>query len=72
MRAETDIPGLYLTGQDSLMTGVTSNIVSGIASAGPVLGRNTMMDLWKFHREANLEQDKRGVPNKIPMRFSKK
>ena len=70
MRAETDIPGLYLTGQDTLISGVMSNIASGIASAGPVLGRNTMMDLWKFHRQFNLEQDKQGVPNKIPMRYS--
>ena len=69
MRAETDIPGLYLTGQDTLISGVMSNIVSGIASAGPVLGRNTVMDLHKFHRQTNLEQDKRGDPNKIPMRF---
>ena len=69
MRAETDIPGLYLTGQDTLISSVMSNIVSGIASAGPVLGRNTVMDLTKFHKQTNLEQDKRGVPNKIPIRF---
>ena len=53
MRPETDIPGLFVTGQDIFTVGVLSNIVGGIASAGAVLRRNTLLDLQSLHMKIN-------------------
>ena len=47
-----------------------TNILSGIASAGAVLARNTMLDLQKLHSKINLEENRLGMPNKIPMRYA--
>ena len=52
LRPETDIPGFYLSGQDMLFTGVTSNLCSGVMSAGAILERNTLFDLARLHLTA--------------------
>jgi len=49
LRPETDIPGLYLTGQDILSCGFTGALFAGVISAQAVLGRNVMGDLIKLH-----------------------
>jgi len=49
LRPETDIPGLYLTGQDILSCGFTGALFSGVITASVVLGRNVMSDLVKLH-----------------------
>ena len=59
------------TGQDTYVNGVLANILSGIATAGTVMGRNTLMDLHKLHEKINLEDNRLGIPNKIPMRHAK-
>merc|ERR1711915_964913 len=40
LRPGTDIPGLYLTGQDILSCGFTGALFAGVISAQAVLGRN--------------------------------
>ena len=62
MRPETDIPGLFLTGQDISMGGIPTNIISGIASAGTILGRNTLIDLQTLHMKINKKEDELGSP----------
>ena len=59
-----------IAGQDTYINGVLTNILSGIASAGAVLARNTMLDLQKLHSKINLEENRLGMPNKIPMRYA--
>ena len=49
LRPETDIPGLYLTGQDILTCGFTGGLFAGVIAAQAVLGRNVMGDLIKLH-----------------------
>ena len=49
LRPETDIPGLYLTGQDILSCGFTGALFAGVISAQAILGRNVMGDLIKLH-----------------------
>merc|ERR1712086_997395 len=51
LRPETDIPGLYLSGQDILSCGFTSALYSGILTASVVLKRNAMIDLVKLHKK---------------------
>ena len=45
----TDIPGLFLSGQDIGLVGVYANILTGVMTAGSVLGRNTLVDLLELH-----------------------
>jgi len=59
LRPETDIPGLYLTGQDILSCGFTGALFAGVISAQAVLGRNVMGDLIKLHNK--LEKDSVGI-----------
>ena len=45
LRPETDIPGLYLTGQDILSAGFTGALMAGLITANNLLGRNVFIDL---------------------------
>ena len=45
LRPKTDIPGLYLTGQDILSAGVTGAAYAGVLTASAVLERNVVNDL---------------------------
>ncbi len=40
LRPDTSIPGLYLTGVDVLTPGVAATLLSGLLTAGVILGRN--------------------------------
>jgi len=66
LRPATDIPGLYLTGQDILSCGFTGALFAGVISAQAALGRNVMGDLIKLHNTlegngASLTDIRRGV-----------
>ncbi|XP_023348959.1 putative all-trans-retinol 13,14-reductase isoform X2 [Eurytemora carolleeae] len=58
LRPETDIPGLYLTGQDILSCGFTGALFSGILTAQACLGRNVMADLINLHKKINSDKKK--------------
>jgi len=51
LRPGTDIPGLYLTGQDILSCGFTGGLFAGVISAQAALGRNVMGDLIALHNK---------------------
>ncbi len=51
LRAETDLPGLFLTGQDILTTGIVGGLFGGCFCAGAVLKRNTIADLESLHNK---------------------
>jgi len=53
LRPETDVPGLYLTGQDILTCGFTGGLFSGVLTAQVCLGRNVMYDLINLHKKLN-------------------
>jgi all-trans-retinol 13,14-reductase len=50
LRPKTDIPGLYMTGQDVLICGFTGAIYGGLIAAGAVLERNVMTDLLQVQK----------------------
>jgi len=51
LRPETDLPGLYLTGQDVFMCGFSGALVSGIITAQVCLGRNIIDDLKALRKK---------------------
>ena len=53
LRPKTDIPGLYLTGQDAMLCGFTGALFGGVLCSAAVLGRNTMGDLEALHAKLN-------------------
>lgn len=59
-----------IAGQDTSASAVLPNILNGIGAAGAVLGRNTVVDLWKLHTKLNMEENRLGIPKKIPMRYA--
>jgi len=59
LRPETDVPGLFLTGQDILSCGFTGALFAGVISSQAALGRNVMGDLVKLHNK--LEGDNVGI-----------
>ncbi|KAK3760737.1 hypothetical protein RRG08_027307 [Elysia crispata] len=62
LRAETDIPGLYLTGQDVMTCGFTSALIMGLMTAGQVLHRNLYGDLLKLRKTLNAADKKAAAP----------
>ena len=51
LRPKTDLPGLYLTGQDILSCGFTGALYGGLLTASSILGRNCMNDLVGLHKK---------------------
>jgi len=51
LRPETDVPGLFLSGQDILTCGFTGALFSGVLTAQACLGRNVMFDLIGMHKK---------------------
>lgn len=49
LRPQTDIDGLFLTGQDAFSCGFTGALFGGLLCAGTVLGRNAMGDVEELH-----------------------
>jgi len=58
LRPETDVPGLYLTGQDILTCGFTGALFAGLLSASVCLERNLMVDLTNLHLKLRKEKSK--------------
>ena len=58
LRPTTDIPGLFLSGQDIHQSGVSSNLLTGVMTAGAVLERNTLVDLWELHDKIGGSHDR--------------
>ncbi len=57
LRAGTDLPGLYLAGQDITTSGVVYSCFSGVLAAQSVLGRPVVWDLYNLH--TSLENKKK-------------
>lgn len=57
MRPGTDVPGLYLTGQDVLTCGFSGALFGGVLCASEVLGRNIMGDLMAARKRMRKKQD---------------
>ncbi|KAL8584777.1 hypothetical protein ACOMHN_035696 [Nucella lapillus] len=57
LRADTDIPGLYLTGQDVLLCGFTSVLYAGVICASQILHRNILSDFSKLRKTIIQQQD---------------
>ncbi|XP_064108967.1 LOW QUALITY PROTEIN: all-trans-retinol 13,14-reductase-like [Macrobrachium nipponense] len=55
LRPKTDIPGLFLTGQDICSCGFSGALWGGFLCAGSVLQRNIMNDLTVLHRRVKLD-----------------
>merc|ERR1711936_1251237 len=51
LRPATDVPGLFLTGQDILSCGFTGALFAGVIGAQAALGRNVMGDLIRLHNK---------------------
>ncbi|XP_022341649.2 all-trans-retinol 13,14-reductase-like [Crassostrea virginica] len=51
LRAKTDIPGLYLTGQDIMSAGLTGALFGGLLCASELLHRNLYNDLQALKKE---------------------
>merc|ERR1712098_36084 len=65
LRPETDVPGLYLTGQDILTCGFTGALFAGAISAQAVLGRGVMKDLINLHTKITEGNKKETEAKKI-------
>ncbi|KAL5257799.1 hypothetical protein ACHWQZ_G012661 [Mnemiopsis leidyi] len=52
LRPETDIPGLYLTGQDVLMCGFTGALMGGALTSCAMLKRDIFTDIWNLRKSA--------------------
>ncbi|CAL4063563.1 unnamed protein product, partial [Meganyctiphanes norvegica] len=51
LRSQTDITGLYLTGQDIVSCGFSGGLWGGVFAAQAVLNRNVMEDLTALHKQ---------------------
>ena len=54
-RHKTDIPGLFLSGQDAFGPGLMPGMYSGVMAAGCVLERNLFIDLLWLHLNTKIE-----------------
>lgn len=59
LRPQTDVPGLYLTGQDVFSCGFTGALYGGLMAAGSVLERNVMTDLINLHKKLGSSEKKK-------------
>ena len=59
LRPQTDIPGLYLSGQDVFCCGFTGALFGGMFAAGAVLNRHVMGDLTNLHIKLKKELKKK-------------
>ncbi|CAG5133384.1 unnamed protein product [Candidula unifasciata] len=53
LRADTDIKGLYLTGQDTLTCGFVPSVLSAVLCVSKILHRNVYSDLVKLQTSLN-------------------
>ena len=61
MRPETDIPGLFLSGEAVVCPGIAANAFSGLVTAAAILRRSVPLDLlllhWKNKKERKAKKD---------------
>ncbi|XP_059144383.1 all-trans-retinol 13,14-reductase-like [Physella acuta] len=57
LRPDTDIPGLFLTGQDTMTCGFTSALTMGLVCASQILNRNLYSDLLKIRKQVKKIDD---------------
>jgi len=50
LRCDTDVPGLYLTGQDTMTCGFSSALIMGLVCASQILNQNLFMDLMALKK----------------------
>ena len=55
MRPDIGVPGLYLTGQDILLCGISGAMYGGLLSAMSITKRNLMADLMKLTKQIKKE-----------------
>ncbi len=66
LRPDTDIPGLYLAGQDINLTGFAAALYSGQFCASSILGRHVLFHfdrLWRRVRRAQIKKEKQMCNN---------
>ena len=51
MRPETDLPGLYLAGQDVVMGGFTASMAAGLLASCVLLKRNVYDDVVALNKK---------------------
>ena len=51
LRPETDLPGLYLAGQDVVMGGFTASMATGLIASAVILGRNVHQDVLTLNNK---------------------
>ena len=59
LRPDFGLPGLYLTGQDVFMCGVTGALFGGVLCASAILKRNLMNDLITLTKQVKKEATKK-------------
>eukprot|EP00092_Neocalanus_flemingeri_P083837 GFUD01105244.1.p1 GENE.GFUD01105244.1~~GFUD01105244.1.p1 ORF type:complete len:103 (+),score=37.21 GFUD01105244.1:2-310(+) len=58
LRPQTDVPGLFLTGQDILTCGFTGAMFGGVLAAQAVMGRNVMTDAIALKKQLKEKKKK--------------
>eukprot|EP00092_Neocalanus_flemingeri_P062333 GFUD01075188.1.p1 GENE.GFUD01075188.1~~GFUD01075188.1.p1 ORF type:complete len:613 (-),score=151.65 GFUD01075188.1:74-1912(-) len=58
LRPQTDVPGLFLTGQDILTCGFTGAMFGGVLAAQAVMGRNVMADAIALKKQLKEKKKK--------------
>ena len=58
LRPETDVPGLFLAGQDCFFPGILPGFLSAVATASNILERNLLIDLLWLHFKSKLHNMK--------------
>jgi len=61
LRPKTDIPGLFLTGQDVFLCGLAGASIGGLLAASQILGRNLPKDLKKLQASIVKEHKKKSA-----------
>ena len=58
LRPETDISGLFMTGQDVLMCGFTGALMGGVLTSCTMLKRDIFTDIWKLRKKSYTDSKK--------------
>ncbi|CAG0917063.1 unnamed protein product, partial [Notodromas monacha] len=62
MRTDTGIPGLYLTGEDTVANSVDLSSSSGVITASEILGRNLVLEALFWQTVGNLKKYRNMLP----------
>ena len=61
LKAKTDVPGLYVTGQDIFVGAVTNAMQSGLLTSTAILGLPLMRSFQKFCKKVNKPEPKKNT-----------